>query len=111
MVKNVPERGDIVWVHGNKGAGHEQLGTRPALVVTEHFYNKKTGCAIICFLTRKKKGYATEVPCRVDGEDSVILVDQMRLIDFRERKVTFITALEKEILQEVGEKMKVLLSL
>ncbi len=111
MVKNIPERGDIVWMNGDKGFGHEQLGTRPALIMTEYLYNKKTGCAIVCLLTRKTKGYATEVFCHVGGEDSVILVDQIRLIDCKERKVKFITAAPREVLREVEEKMRTLLSL
>jgi mRNA interferase MazF len=111
MVGKIPEQGDIVWVRGGEGVGHEQSGTRPALILSEYLYNKKTGCSICCLLTRKTKGYVTEVFCHVEGEDAVILVDQIRLVDYKERKIKFITKAKKETLQEVKDKIKVLLSL
>ena len=38
-----PEAGDIVWLHFDPQAGHEQAGHRPALVVSPSAYNGKTG--------------------------------------------------------------------
>ena len=31
----IPKRGDIVWTDFNPAAGHEQMGKRPASVVSE----------------------------------------------------------------------------
>lgn len=111
MVKNIPEQGDIVWIQIGEGKGHEQQGTRPALILTGSLYNKKTGCAVCCLLTRKAKGYGTEVFCHVDGEDAVILVDQIRLIDYKERKAKFICTVSKGTLLEVKVKIKTLLEM
>ena len=30
----VPSRGDIIWLNFTPQAGHEQMGTRPALVLS-----------------------------------------------------------------------------
>ncbi|MFZ1985383.1 MAG: type II toxin-antitoxin system PemK/MazF family toxin [Desulfatitalea sp.] len=38
----VPEAGDIVWLHFDPQAGHEQAGHRPALVLSPSTYNGKT---------------------------------------------------------------------
>jgi mRNA interferase MazF len=39
MKQYVPERGDIVWLNFNPQAGHEQMGTRPAMVISPKAYN------------------------------------------------------------------------
>ena len=44
----VPQRGDIVWLNFTPQAGHEQMGTRPALILSPEKYNKKTGLAVCC---------------------------------------------------------------
>jgi mRNA interferase MazF len=43
-----PERGDVVWISLNPQAGHEQMGRRPALVVSPATYNSKVGFAVFC---------------------------------------------------------------
>ena len=39
------KQGDIIKVNFNPQAGHEQAGYRPALVVSNDFYNQKTTLA------------------------------------------------------------------
>lgn len=59
--RNVPDRGDIVWLRFNPQAGHEQSGPRPALVVSPIAYNRKVGLALFCPITSQVKGYPFEV--------------------------------------------------
>ena len=48
MVRHyVPEAGDIVWLHFDPQAGHEQAGHRPAVVVSPATYNGKTGPYVV----------------------------------------------------------------
>jgi mRNA interferase MazF len=39
----VPDAGDIVWLHFDPQAGHEQAGHRPVLVLSPSAYNSKPG--------------------------------------------------------------------
>ena len=57
----VPERGDIVWLQFTPGAGHEQAGHRPALVISPRSYNHRVGLALFCPVTSQVKGYPFEV--------------------------------------------------
>ena len=57
----VPDAGDIVWLHFDPQAGHEQAGRRPALVLTPARYNGARGMAICCPMTTKIKGYVFEI--------------------------------------------------
>jgi mRNA interferase MazF len=47
----IPEAGDIVWMHFDPQAGHEQEGPRPALVLSPSMYNGKTGLMLCCPIT------------------------------------------------------------
>ncbi|MCL4526544.1 MAG: endoribonuclease MazF [Gammaproteobacteria bacterium] len=92
----VPEAGDLVWLHFDPQSGHEQKGHRPALVLTPASYNAKTGLMVCCPMTTRAKGYPFEV--RIVGDiPGVLLADQVKSLDWRERQARFkgrVTALE-----------------
>ena len=43
MVNYIPERGHFIRLNFDPQAGHEQMGTRPALVVSQTKFNQKMG--------------------------------------------------------------------
>lgn len=77
----VPEAGDIVWLHFDPQAGHEQAGHRPALVVSPATYNAKTGLMLCCPMTTQIKGYPFEVLIAGD-RTSAVLSDQIKSLDW-----------------------------
>ncbi len=83
----VPEAGDIVWLHFDPRAGHEQAGHRPALVLSPAAYNSKTGLMLCCPMTTQIKGYPFEV--LIDGDrPSAALADQVKSLDWVVRKAS-----------------------
>src|SRR3990167_10511634 len=113
MVKSgyIPGRGDFIWVNLDPGLGHEQLGRRPALVVSPGSYSAKTGMVVICPLTKQIKGYVFEVLIQIQRISGAILVDQVRAVEFRARRAKFIARADGLIVQEVLDKLSVLLGL
>ena len=111
MKTYIPERGDVVWLNFNPQAGHEQSGRRPALVISPFTYNQKVGLAIFCPVTNQEKGYPFEVklPKNLKAK-GVILSDQVKNLDWRNRDVEFICRISEEILEEVFEKIETLIS-
>jgi mRNA interferase MazF len=82
-----PERGDVVWLSFSPQAGSEQAGRRPALVLTPAPFNGRIGLALVCPVTSRVKGYPFEVALRSVGNISgVVLVDQLRSLDWRARR-------------------------
>jgi len=80
----VPAAGEIVWLHFNPQAGHEQAGHRPAVVLSPATYNAATGLMVCCPVTTKIKGYPFEVA--LAGEPaSAALADQVKSLDWRMR--------------------------
>ena len=111
MVKNfIPERGDIIFLGFNPQQGKEQAGRRPAIVLSAGQYNAKVGLVICCPITKQMKGYPFEVvlPGSLKTK-GVILVDQIKSMDFRARGVIFIEKMPLQTLGEVLRKLGILL--
>lgn len=83
----VPEAGDIVWLHFDPQAGHEQAGHRPALVISPSAYNGKTGLMLCCPMTTQIKGYPFEVSIAGD-RPCAALADQVKSLDWVARKAS-----------------------
>ncbi|MBK9305130.1 MAG: endoribonuclease MazF [bacterium] len=106
----VPDRGDAVWISMNPQAGHEQAGRRPALVISPLAYNRKVGLAIMCPITSQVKGYPFEVLINAGaGVGGAILSDQVRSLDWRERRAEFVCRLPAETVAVVLEKLQTLI--
>jgi mRNA interferase MazF len=108
MTAWVPDCGDIVWLHFDPQAGHEQAGHRPALVLSPARYNGPRGMMICCPMTSRIKGYPFEV---VVGRDppSAVLADQIKSLDWRAREAIRKDKVSAEALAEVRARIKALL--
>ena len=104
MSRYVPSQGDLVWLEFNPQAGH-----RPALVISDRDYNRKTGLAIFCPLTSQIKGYPFEVTCEGKTISGAVLADQVKSLDWRARKVRRIEPAPAGILEETIAKLQALL--
>lgn len=98
----VPDQGDFVWLQFDPQAGHEQAGHRPAFVLSPASYNKKVGLALCCPVTSNVKGYPFEVVIP-DGFNvrGAILSDQIKSLDWRERRAELISRAPDPVLHEV----------
>jgi mRNA interferase MazF len=87
-VSYVPRKGDFVIVSFDPQTGHEQRGRRPALVVSNDLFNDRTGLCIACPITTTERSYPFHVPIPEGAAISgVVMVDQVKSIDFRARGV------------------------
>ncbi len=110
MVKSyIPNKGDIVWLNFTPQSGHEQMGKRPALVLSPKDYNSKVGLAIFCPITSQKKGYPFEVALHAKKISGVVLSDQVKSLDWSSRNFEYIEKASDSELKEVLDKLKVLL--
>ena len=107
----IPEAGDIVWLEFDQQAGRELAGHRPALVLSPAAYNDKVSLAVCCPLSTKVKGYPFEVEIAVGQTTSVVLSDQVKSLDWRERRAKFKAKITPTQLRRVRENIKALLSI
>ncbi len=102
MADYVPAKGDVVAVSLDPQAGHEQRGRRPALVISKDLFNRSTGLALVCPITNTDR----KVPFHVGlpEETSVtgfVMVEQVKSIDYRARRVKFIEKIPLPTLNQV----------
>ncbi len=103
MKRYVPDAGDVVWLHFDPQAGHEQTGHRPAVVLSPSVYNGRTGLMLCCPMTTQLKGYPFEVVI-AGKKPSAILADQVKSLDWTKRKATFKGKVSPSELAEVRRK-------
>ncbi|MBW1855427.1 MAG: type II toxin-antitoxin system PemK/MazF family toxin [Deltaproteobacteria bacterium] len=87
--KYIPKRGDIVWTNFDPAAGHEQMGKRPALILSPESFNKKVLLAMAAPITSRVRGHGFEVPVNGKKVKGVVLCQQVKMIDFNERGLQF----------------------
>lgn len=100
--KLIPAKGDLISVTFDPQSGHEQMGRRPALVVSSHLFNEKTGLAIVCPITSTDRNWPLHVrlpdTCVTNG---VVMVEQVKSIDFTSRHAKLLEKAPQELLNEV----------
>lgn len=106
----IPDRGDIVWLNFTPQAGHEQRGTRPAIIISPKIYNKKTGFALSCPITSSVKGYPFEVLVNGKKIKGVILSDHVKNLDWKAREIKFIEKASSQVLTECIDKLSTLIT-
>jgi mRNA interferase MazF len=98
----VPEKGDFIAVTFDPQSGHEQIGRRPALVVSNTLFNEQTGLAIVCPITNTDRGYPFHMAVTNDPDvRGFVMVEQVKSIDFRARKAKLIGRASNDVLDVV----------
>ena len=110
MVKYVPDQGDIVWLNFDSQKGSEIKKTRPALVISPKKYNAKTNLAIFMPITSQIKHYPFELIVNINDKTGAILCDQVRSLDWKERKAVQITKISKDLLEIAISKLGLLVN-
>lgn len=108
----VPKPGEVVWLEFDPQRGHEQAGTRPALVLSPAAYNAKTSMMVCCPITNQIKRYPFEVVIR--GNPNVtgaILSDQIKNLDWRARNARLKGRVSDGELAETLGKIRALLGM
>jgi mRNA interferase MazF len=102
MPAYIPRQGDIIAITFDPQSGHEQKGRRPAFVVSKELFNRSTGLAIVCPITNTKCDFPFHVPIPKDRDlTGYIMVEQVKSVDFRDRRALRIEHGDDELLSEV----------
>lgn len=74
-------RFEVYLVNLDPTVGSEIKKTRPCLVISPDEMNLHIRTVIIAPLTTKGRPYPTRVPCRFQGKDGQVVLDQIRIVD------------------------------
>jgi len=79
---STPRRGDVYWTALDPARGAEMQKTRPCLVITTNFVNRKRRTIVVVPLpTTSPKEWPLYVPLPSAGENSQAVIDQIRVVD------------------------------
>ena len=74
-------RFEVYYANLDLTVGREIKKTRPCVIISPNEMNHNISTVIIAPLTSKLRNYPTRVPCKVEGKQGQIVIDQIRTID------------------------------
>lgn len=101
------KQGDIINIDFNPVAGHEQAGYRPAVIISNDTYNKKTKLHIVCPITHTNNKFPLHI--ELDNRTKTggfILCEHIRTLDLETRKFVYYESLPSDLLKKVIELIK-----
>lgn len=102
----IPEQGDLVIVTFDPQAGHEQRGRRPALVVSKQPFNRAARMALVCPITNTNRNFPFHVAVPPNSSlTGYIMVEQIKSLDYRVRRLQFVEKLDSAALDDVLAKL------
>lgn len=112
-----PDRGDLVNLDFSPSALHELTSRHYALVVSTKSFSKLTGFALVCPITSNTTPWPFDVlipkgilpPKQGKPVDSVILTDQVKSVDYRDRGCTFVCKAPDDVLDEALAKVRAII--
>ena len=113
MLEYIPEAGDVVWIDFDPQSGNEIQKRRPALVISSQIYNSTAmNLALVCPITstKRRNPFEIEIPEGLEIK-GVILADQAKSMDWRERRATFICEAPEETIHRVLRTIEALLGI
>ncbi len=108
--KYIPERGDIVWTNFNPASGHEQMGKRPAIILSPFSFNKKIRLAMVAPITSRIRGHGFEVPVKGKKIQGVVLCQQVKMIDFSARGVQLVEKAPASVIGDALARVRAIIS-
>ena len=108
MVNNyIPNQRDIIYVNFNPQSGHEQKRIRPVIVLSNKGFNSFTKLALVCPITFNSKEFPLHVKLKNTKKIiGVVMVEQIKTIDFMARDAKFVERLDEETYNEIIEILK-----
>lgn len=115
MIPLTPVRGDVWLLNLNPTRGHEQAGTRPALIVSVDLFNQgAAGLVVVLPITSKAKGipFHVEIAPPEGGltQTSYVKCEDIRSVA-KERLIQRFGEVSAHTLAEIEDRLRILLNL
>ncbi len=92
----------VCWINLDPVIGSEVNKTRPCVIISPDEMNKYLRTVIIAPLTHTLKHYPSRVPCIIDGDSGMIMLDQVKTVD-KIRLGKYIAKLKKNEIEKLKE--------
>lgn len=107
MVNYEPKQGDIVELNFNPTKGHEQSGNRPALIISNDEYHRRTKLLIVCPISNTGNQFPLHLKLEEFEEKitttGAILTQHIRTIDPKARNIKYKESVSIGVVDKVKE--------
>ena len=96
------KQGDIIKLNFNPQSGHEQAGFRPAVVISNDFFNEKVNMTIVCPITNTNRSFPLHIP--LDDRTKTTgfaLCEHIKSIDLEARSYHYVERIPQDLLEEI----------
>jgi mRNA interferase MazF len=101
MVKGVPVQGDIIKINLDPKKGHEQMGYRPYICLSNKMISDYANIAIFAPISNTKRKYPLYLPLQKTKTTGIVLLDQLVTIDYNARPFKFVETVPSALLQQL----------
>lgn len=113
MKRGIPDRGDILHLDLDPTSGKEQQGPRYVLVLTVAEFNR-FGLALVAPITQggqfaRENGFAVSLLGTGGKIQGVVLCNQVRMLDFKQRDGKMIESAATEVVEDALARVAALL--
>ena len=106
----MPKQGDIITMNFSPQSGHEQAGTRPALVISNDSFFKFTNMAIVCPITNTNNGFPLHIPLDARSKTTgVVECEQCKSLDITSRNAAYRETMPADIMATILRNIKMFL--
>ena len=96
------KQGDIIKLNFNPQSGHEQAGFRPAVVISNDFFNEKVNMTIVCPITNTNRSFPLHIPLDDRSKTTgVVLCEHVKSIDLEARSYHSVERIPQDLLDEI----------
>ena len=96
------KQGDIIKISFDPKEGHEQAGYRPAVVVSNDFFNQRCSMTLLCPITNTNNKYPLHVPLdERTATTGVVLCEQLRSMDLSARQYHFVENMPEDLVRQI----------
>ena len=96
------KQGDIIKLKFNPQSGHEQAGFRPAVVISNDFFNEKVNMTIVCPITNTNRSFPLHIPLDDRSKTTgVVLCEHVKSIDLEARSYHYVERIPQDLLDEI----------
>jgi mRNA interferase MazF len=101
VVDGVPMQGDIVKVNLDPKKGHEQMGYRPYICLSNRLISAYANIAVFAPISNTKRQYPLYIPLKETGTTGVVMLDQLVTIDYKARQFRYIETVSNTFLEQL----------
>jgi mRNA interferase MazF len=98
MVDGVPVQGDIIKLNLDPKQGHEQMGYRPYICLSNRLISDYANIAVFAPVSNTNRQYPLYIPLEDAESTGVVMLDQLVTIDYNARQFRYIETVSDSFL-------------